>query len=77
MKIVILESLFGFLSLKINTLTLKGRGPHAQGSHQNALIIGPIGAFFVSRVNNEVIHQTLLVGLSVLQGLNVPFHSST
>jgi len=25
---------------------------HDQGSHQNAWIIGPIGAFFVSKVNS-------------------------
>jgi len=41
-----------------------------QGSHQNAPIIGPIGAFFVSRVNNEVIRQTLLVFV-ILQGLTL------
>jgi len=38
-------------------------------SHQSALIIGPIGAFFVSTVNNEVIFSRLSVVLIVLQGL--------
>lgn len=28
--------------------------PHAQGSHQNTLIIGLIGTFFVSTLNSEV-----------------------
>ncbi len=36
---------------------------------KSVAIIEPIGAFFVSTLNNEVIHQTLLV-LNVLQGLN-------
>jgi len=34
-------------------------------------IIGPIGAFFVSTKNNEVIHQPLLGGLNILQGLTL------
>jgi len=41
-----------------------------------APIIGSIGAFFVSKVNNEVIHQ-LLSGISFLQGLMKLWHSLT
>jgi len=36
----------------------KDAAPHDQGSHQNTLIIEPIGAFFVSTINNEIIHWT-------------------
>jgi len=45
---------------------LKRHCPCGQGSHQNAF--GPVGAFFVSIVNTEVIHQTFLV-LNVRQEL--------
>jgi len=34
-------------------INLEGCGPHDQGSHQNAPIIGSIGAFFVSILNND------------------------
>jgi len=46
----------------------KDMAPQDQGSHQNAVIIEPIGAFFVSIMNNKVIHQ-ILISLSILQGL--------
>jgi len=49
-------------------LTLLFFDPHDQVSHQNQLTIEPVGAFFVSMLNNEVIHWTLLVFI-VLQGL--------
>jgi hypothetical protein len=39
-------------------LPLKDAAPRHQGSHQNALNIGTIGAFFGS---NEAVHQTLWV----------------
>jgi len=35
-----------------------------------ALIVGLIGAFFVSVVSNDVIHQSLF-GLNILQGLTL------
>jgi len=42
-------------------LTLEGYNPHDQGSHHNALIIDPIGAFFVSTIDSEIIIWTFWV----------------
>jgi len=49
-------------------LTLEGCTPHDPSNRQNVPIIGPIGAFFVSTIINEVINWNLLV-FNVLSGL--------
>jgi len=56
------------LTWKFNFGTLVPNGTFMYNSHQNAPIIEPIGAFFVTIVNNEVIHHSFLV-FSILQGL--------
>jgi len=55
------------LVIGLGHLGIKRCKPHDQGSHQNAPIIGPIGAFFISTMNNEVILHPLF-DLNVFQG---------